>query len=101
MNVCGVRADGLSAGVVSAAAAIGDGRGGFSIERIDVDPPGPGEVRVAIAAAGVCHTDHAALRWPGPLVLGHEGAGHVEAIGDGVHGLVPGQPVLLNWAIPC
>lgn len=82
-------------------AAIADGRGGFTIETIEVDPPGPGEVRVTIAAAGVCHTDHASLRWPGPLVMGHEGAGHVEAIGDGVTGLEVGQPVLLNWAIPC
>jgi len=87
--------------VVTGPAAIADGQGGFSIETIEVDPPGPGEVRVAMAAAGVCHTDHASLRWPGPLVMGHEGAGHVESVGDGVHGLEPGQPVLLNWAIPC
>ncbi|MGH8085264.1 MAG: alcohol dehydrogenase catalytic domain-containing protein [Lysobacter sp.] len=87
--------------VVSGPAAIADGRGGFSIETIEVDPPGPGEVRVAMAAAGVCHTDHASLHWPGPLVMGHEGAGHVESVGDGVRGFEPGQPVLLNWAIPC
>jgi S-(hydroxymethyl)glutathione dehydrogenase/alcohol dehydrogenase len=91
----------VKAGVVLGPAAIADGQGGFSIETVQVDPPGPGEVRVAIAAAGVCHTDHASLRWPAPLVLGHEGAGHVESIGAGVQGLVPGQPVLLNWAIPC
>jgi S-(hydroxymethyl)glutathione dehydrogenase/alcohol dehydrogenase len=91
----------VSAGVATGAAAIADGHGNFSIESIEVDPPGPGEVRVAIAAAGVCHTDHASLRWPGPLVMGHEGAGHVESVGAGVHGLEPGQSVLLNWAIPC
>ena len=88
-------------GVAVGPAAIADGRGSFSIETIEVDPPGPGEVRVTIAAAGVCHTDHASLRWPGSLVMGHEGAGHVEAIGEGVTGLEIGQPVLLNWAIPC
>lgn len=88
-------------GIASGPAIIADGMGRFSIEAIEVDPPGPGEVRVAMAAAGVCHTDHASLHWPGPLVMGHEGAGHVESIGAGVHGLVPGQPVLLNWAIPC
>lgn len=86
---------------LSGPAAIADGQGGFSIETIEVAPPGPGEVRVTIAAAGVCHTDHASLGWPGPLVMGHEGAGHVEAVGEGVTGLVVGQPVLLNWAIPC
>lgn len=88
-------------GVVSARAAIADGMGGFSIEPIEVDPPAAGEVRVAITAAGVCHTDHASLHWPGPLVLGHEGAGIVEAVGAGVTAVAVGQPVLLNWAIPC
>jgi S-(hydroxymethyl)glutathione dehydrogenase / alcohol dehydrogenase len=91
----------MTAGVVRGPAILGDGQGGFGIETIEVDPPGPGEVRVAISAAGVCHTDHASLHWPGPLVLGHEGAGEVEAMGDGVQGLEIGQPVLLNWAIPC
>ncbi|WP_149194368.1 zinc-binding dehydrogenase [Luteimonas suaedae] len=91
----------MTGGVLSGPAAVADGRGGFAIETVEVDPPGPGEVRVTMAAAGVCHTDHASLRWPGPLVMGHEGAGHVESIGAGVRGLAPGQPVLLNWAIPC
>lgn len=91
----------MSPGLASGLAAIADGRGGFSIQVIEVEPPGPGEVRVAMAAAGVCHTDHASLGWPGPLVMGHEGAGHVESVGADVLGLQPGQPVLLNWAIPC
>jgi len=91
----------MTAVAVSGPALIGDGAGGFVLDTIEVDAPGPGEVRVAIAAAGVCHTDHAALHWPGPLVLGHEGAGHVEAVGAGVAGFASGQPVLLNWAIPC
>jgi len=91
----------MTAGVVRGSAIIADGAGRFVVDTIEVDPPAAGEVRVAIAAAGVCHTDHASLRWPGPLVMGHEGAGHVEAIGAGVEGLEIGQPVLLNWAIPC
>jgi len=91
----------MTPGVVRGHAVIADGEGRFVVDTIEVDPPAAGEVRVAIAAAGVCHTDHASLRWPGPLVLGHEGAGHVEAIGTGVQGLEIGQPVLLNWAIPC
>jgi len=91
----------MTAAAVSGPALIADGVGGFVVDTIDVDAPGPGEVRVALAAAGVCHTDHAALHWPGPLVLGHEGAGHVDAVGAGVAGFELGQPVLLNWAIPC
>lgn len=94
----------MSAGApaaVSGRAVIGDGEGGFSVDAIEVAPPGVGEVRVAMTAAGVCHTDHASLRWPGPLVLGHEGAGIVESVGAGVDGVQPGQPVLLNWAVPC
>lgn len=86
-------------------AAIGDGRGGFVIEPVSVRAPLAGEVRVRLTAAGICHTDHASLRWPGPLVLGHEGAGVVDSLGPGVAvrhpQLRPGQPVLLNWAIPC
>jgi S-(hydroxymethyl)glutathione dehydrogenase/alcohol dehydrogenase len=92
-------------GSLQGAAAIGDGQGGFVIEPVVVRAPQAGEVRVRLAAAGLCHTDHASLRWPCPLVLGHEGAGVVESIGPGVAAshpqLQPGQPVLLNWAIPC
>jgi S-(hydroxymethyl)glutathione dehydrogenase / alcohol dehydrogenase len=57
--------------------------------------------RDALHAAGICHTDHASLQWPGPLVLGHEGAGVVESVGEGVSHVQRGQPVLLNWAVPC
>lgn len=91
----------MSAMVLRGPAILADGEGRFVLDSIEVDPPGPGEVRVTLAAAGVCHTDHASLRWPGPLVMGHEGTGHIEAIGENVHGLHVGQPVLLNWAIPC
>ena len=87
--------------VATGLAAVTDCAGGFRIERIEVDPPGPGEVRVRMTAAGVCHTDHASLGWPGPLVMGHEGAGTVELVGEGVTSVAPGDPVLLNWAIPC
>lgn len=88
-------------GAVTGPAAISDGQGGFVIDEISVAAPGPGEVRVRLRAAGVCHTDHASLCWSGPLVIGHEGAGEIEAIGEGVAHLSIGQPVLLNWAIPC
>lgn len=82
-------------------AAITDGRGGFQIDSIKVRAPKGDEVRIAMGASGVCHTDYASLSWDGPLVAGHEGAGWVEAVGPEVHDLEIGTPVLLNWAIPC
>jgi S-(hydroxymethyl)glutathione dehydrogenase/alcohol dehydrogenase len=67
--------------------------------------PGPGQVRVRIAAAGVCHSDlslsNGTLAQKMPAVLGHEGTGTVEAVGEGVTGVMPGQQVILNWAPPC
>ena len=82
-------------------AAITDGRGGFVLDSISVRAPIKDEVRVALGASGICHTDYASLSWDGPLVAGHEGAGWVEAIGPDVHDIEIGTPVLLNWAIPC
>jgi S-(hydroxymethyl)glutathione dehydrogenase/alcohol dehydrogenase len=68
------------------------------IEEVELDPPRAGEVLVRVAAAGVCHSDvllaAGALgegRWP--MVLGHEGAGVVEAVGDDVTHVAPGDPV--------
>lgn len=70
-----------------------------------VDQPRTGEVRVRMAAAGVCHSDVAMQegRIPAPLpaVLGHEGAGYVEAVGPGVDGLAPGDLVALSWVAQC
>ncbi|MBD8051951.1 alcohol dehydrogenase catalytic domain-containing protein [Limnohabitans radicicola] len=86
---------------ISSLAAISDSHGGFVIDNTQVRAPKHGEVRVRMAAAGVCHTDHQSLQWDGPLVLGHEGAGWIESIGPNVTDLAVGQPVLLNWAIPC
>jgi Zn-dependent alcohol dehydrogenase len=76
------------------------------LETILVDDPGPGEVRVRVVANGVCHSDAWAAangNWgePFPMLLGHEGAGIVDAVGDGVAGLRAGDPVLLAWAVPC
>ena len=71
---------------------------------LHLDEPGPGQVRVAIAATGVCHSDlslaRGTLRQPVPAVLGHESAGTIEAVGPGVT-LQPGQRVVLIWAPPC
>ena len=82
-------------------AAIGKGDGTFSIEEIEVAPPGHNEILVEIKAAGVCHTDWDSLSWDRPIVMGHEGAGIVRAIGEGIDHVKVGDAVLLNWAIPC
>lgn len=87
--------------------AVVDAPGGpVRIEPILVDPPGPGEVRVRLAASGVCHSDHWAMHhgnWgvPFPMLLGHEGAGVVADVGEGVDALAAGDRVLLAWGVPC
>lgn len=86
---------------ITAKAAISNDEGSFFIDEIEVFPPNAGEVRVKIMAAGLCHTDYDSLSWKAPLVLGHEGAGVVEAVGDGVQSVKPGDRVVLNWAMPC
>jgi len=67
-----------------------------AIEMVSVSPPGANEVLVKIMAAGVCHTDLAAVRDARvcPVVLGHEGAGVVEAVGEGVVSSRPGDHVV-------
>jgi S-(hydroxymethyl)mycothiol dehydrogenase len=76
------------------------------IEPIRVDDPQDGEVLVRIVANGVCHSDLWAIQngnWgsPFPMLLGHEGAGIVEAAGDDVTHVSVGDRVLLAWAMPC
>jgi Zn-dependent alcohol dehydrogenase len=72
-----------------------------TVETIEVSDPGPGEVLVDLKASGVCHTDSDMLGMPVPFVMGHEGAGVVAAIGEGVSNVAVGDRVVLNWAIPC
>jgi S-(hydroxymethyl)glutathione dehydrogenase/alcohol dehydrogenase len=88
-------------GAITSLAAISNGSGGFVIEPTQVRAPVGSELRVRMAAAGICHTDQQSLSWEGPLVLGHEGAGTIESMGPDVTGFELGQRVLLNWAIPC
>ncbi|MCF3129951.1 zinc-binding dehydrogenase [Streptomyces olivochromogenes] len=77
----------------------------LEVTAIDLPDPGPGQVRVRLAAAGVCHSDlslsDGTMRVPIPAVLGHEGAGTVVAVGDGVTHVRPGDGVVLNWAPSC
>lgn len=87
--------------IIRARAAVADGNGGFDIDAIDVGPPDGDEVLVAVRASGVCHTDWDSLRWGKRIVLGHEGAGDVVAVGEEVTSVSPGDRVILNWAVPC
>ncbi|MGW2487138.1 Zn-dependent alcohol dehydrogenase [Streptomyces sp. NPDC001606] len=77
----------------------------LEITGIELPDPGPGQVRVRLAAAGVCHSDlslsNGTMRVPVPAVLGHEGAGTVVAVGEGVTHVAEGAPVVLNWAPSC
>ena len=72
------------------------------VRDIELGEPGPGQVRVRVAAAGVCHSDlslaNGTLALDMPAVLGHEGAGTVVSVGEGVDRVEPGDPVVLNWA---
>jgi aryl-alcohol dehydrogenase len=72
-----------------------------AFETLELEPPRAGEVLVRIAAVGVCHTDIRVAhleRFARPIVLGHEGAGVVEAVGEGVHDLKPGDRVAMSYA---
>ncbi|GGX95259.1 alcohol dehydrogenase [Streptomyces minutiscleroticus] len=77
----------------------------LEITEIELPEPGPGRVRVRLAAAGVCHSDlslsDGTMRVPLPAVLGHEGAGTVVSVGEGVTHVAPGDEVVLNWAPSC
>lgn len=73
----------------------------FKLESVQLAEPKLNEVRVRIVATGVCHTDVVARDLgiaPFPIVLGHEGAGIVDAIGAGVTDLQPGDHVVLSFA---
>ncbi|WP_033328565.1 Zn-dependent alcohol dehydrogenase [Streptomyces yerevanensis] len=77
----------------------------LEITEIELPEPGPGQVRVRLAAAGVCHSDlslsDGTMRVPVPAVLGHEGAGTVVSVGEEVTHVAPGDDVVLNWAPSC
>jgi S-(hydroxymethyl)glutathione dehydrogenase/alcohol dehydrogenase len=77
----------------------------MEVAELELDGPGPGEVLVRMAACGICGTDLHMVKgeWqrPTPMVLGHEGAGIVEAVGEGVASLREGDSVVLSWAPSC
>jgi S-(hydroxymethyl)mycothiol dehydrogenase len=76
-----------------------------TVETVIVPDPGPGEALVKVQACGVCHTDlhyrEGGISDDFPFLLGHEAAGIVEAVGDGVTDVAPGDFVILNWRAVC
>jgi S-(hydroxymethyl)glutathione dehydrogenase/alcohol dehydrogenase len=77
----------------------------LTVEQAELEEPRAGEILVEVKAAGVCHSDLHPARgdWPTrtPLVLGHEGAGVVRAVGENVNRVVAGDHVVFCWAPPC
>ncbi|MEU5339565.1 Zn-dependent alcohol dehydrogenase [Streptomyces sp. NPDC020766] len=82
-----------------------DGKQTQVVDDLEIREPGPGEVLVAISAAGLCHSDlsvvDGTIPFPVPVVLGHEGAGVVEAVGAGVTHVRPGDHVSLSTLANC
>ncbi len=76
-----------------------------SVETVLVPDPGPGEALVQVKACGVCHTDlhyrEGGINDDFPFLLGHEAAGVVESVGEGVTHVAPGDVVVLNWRAVC
>lgn len=87
------------------AALLNEPRTPLEIAQVDLDPPREGELLVRVEAAGVCHSDYhyqqGDLRCSLPAVLGHEGAGIIEAIGPGVRHVAVGDAVSLLWRPRC
>jgi S-(hydroxymethyl)glutathione dehydrogenase/alcohol dehydrogenase len=79
----------------------------YAVQEVEIDPPKAGEVKVKIKAAGVCHSDLSVINGTiplanfGPVVLGHEGAGVISEVGEGVEGLQVGDHVALSWVYMC
>ncbi|TLS40284.1 Zn-dependent alcohol dehydrogenase [Streptomyces montanus] len=82
-----------------------DGKQVQVADDLEIREPGPGEVLVAVSAAGLCHSDlsvvDGTIPFPVPVVLGHEGAGVVEAVGEGVTHVGPGDHVSLSTLANC
>ena len=75
------------------------------VDDVEIEEPRAGQVRVKVAHCGICHSDlpivDGSFPAPTPIVLGHEAAGVVDAVGPGVTNLVPGDPVVLTPCPPC
>ena len=75
------------------------------VEEVELDPPGPGEILIEVAAAGLCHSDLSTIEnqrpRPLPIVIGHEGAGIVRECGPGITDLKPSDHVITVFASSC
>src|SRR5256885_13861132 len=75
------------------------------LEEVEVLPPQRGEVQVRMYAGGVCHSDLHVMKgdlvMPMPIILGHEGSGIVEGVGEGVTSVQPGDHVIPIWRVSC
>src|SRR5258708_21711655 len=87
------------------AAVLNDYGQALSLENVDIEPPRTGEVQLRIGATGVCHSDYHVIKgeWKYglPMILGHEAAGVVEAIGPNVTGVQPGDHAVLSFRPAC
>ncbi len=87
------------------AAVLNDYGAPLDLEDIKIDPPRAGEVQLRIGATGVCHSDYHVIKgeWKYglPMILGHEAAGVVEAVGPGVTGVVPGDHAVISFRPAC
>ncbi|MCX5052290.1 MULTISPECIES: NAD(P)-dependent alcohol dehydrogenase [unclassified Streptomyces] len=88
--------------ITTRAAVVESGGAPFTLADVELDEPGPHEAIVRMVATGLCHTDlgvaSGGLPFPLPGVLGHEGAGVVEAVGPAVTGIAPGDHVVLSFS---
>ncbi|MCM8537552.1 MAG: Zn-dependent alcohol dehydrogenase [Lentisphaeraceae bacterium] len=82
-------------------AIVTNGDGSFSIKETEIAAPKKDELLIKVEASGVCHTDFDSMSWGQKLIMGHEGAGTVSAVGPDVNDFKVGDKVILNWAIPC
>ncbi len=89
----------------SVRAAVFSGPGAVAVEELELEQPRRGEVLVRLGASGVCHSDLHVVDgdWPrpSPVVMGHEGAGVVEAVGEDVRDVAVGDTVVLSWFYSC
>ncbi|MDP9987427.1 D-arabinitol dehydrogenase (NADP+) [Arthrobacter oryzae] len=97
--------EGAVGGSATMSAVVYDKPENFSVQQIAVPAPGPGQVRVRLRRSGVCGTDihlhHGEFSPKYPLVPGHEMAGVVEAVGENVQSLAPGDQVAINNRLDC
>jgi S-(hydroxymethyl)glutathione dehydrogenase/alcohol dehydrogenase len=75
------------------------------VDNLEIADPGPGQVKIKIEATGVCHSDlsgmNGTIPQPAPAVLGHEGAGTIIDVGEGVTSVAEGDHVIIAWSPPC